>query len=463
MKDIMKRPNCKITLLLSLLFTTFSCTKLDTDFLTEEADKTQVKIETRTSEGSEIPYPLYLYAFDKDGKQVASITYEDSEDNGRDLMLSPGNYRIVALAGIDECTLPSDKQLNSFLTLPQTNCLLKDALMMGSAGVTITDAEATVNLLLSHRTSRIELSLGGIPENVTAVRVRFSSLPSGMDFEGNYSEEKKETIVECSVSETDKSVWFTPPFYVFPNTDDLLTLSIELSDESETLTYGYTLPKKIEAGIPYVLEGSYLNGFTVNGSLAVESWGAVENFQFTFGSTSDSGSDESGSESENEYFTVQELPTACSVWNKHIVVALQNATSSEADLLLLSRDEWTNVSSATGQNPSQAIGLAVQYAEETLSTGWHIPTKEEAKLITASCASETLLANMNTLLGEVAGEQLVSSLSEDEKGNPVRYLCNDAMNTYTVGRTGSQSAAGKTRTYSLRLVKVVHVMLQLSE
>lgn len=459
----MKRPDIKIVFLFLSLFTIFSCTKLDTDFLEEESE-TRVRVETRTSEGEEIPYPLYLYAFDEVGKQVSSVIYEDSEDNGRDLMLASGNYRIIALAGIDECILPSDRQLNSFLTLPEMNCLLENALMMGSAGVTITNTETTVNLLLSHRTSRIKLSLSGIPENMTAVRVRFSSLPNGMDFEGNYSEKKKETIVECTLSETDKSVWAAPIFYVFPNTDDLLTLSIELSDESKTWTYGYTLPKKIEAGIPYVLEGNYLNGFTVNGSLAVESWAEAESFQFTFGSVVDSDNDgESEDETVVDDFTVQKLPTACSVWNNHVVVALQNATSSEADLLLLSRDEWTNISSATGQNPSQAAGLAAQYAEESLSTGWHIPTKEEAKLITASCASEALLANMNTLLSEVDGEQLVSSLSEDEKGNPVRYLCNEAMNTYTIGRTGNQSAAGKTRTYSLRLVKIVHVVLQLNE
>lgn len=459
----MKRPNIKIAYLLLSLFSIFSCTKLDTDFLEEESE-TCVKVETRTSEGEEIPYPLYLFAFDETGKQVSSITYEDSEDNERNLMLSSGTYRIVALAGIDECTLPTDKQLNSFLILPKKNYLLENPLMMGSAGVTITDTEATVNLLLSHRMSRIGLSLGGIPENVTAVRVRLSSLPNGMDFEGNYSEERKETIVECVLSETDKTVWVAPVFYVFPNVNDLLTLSIELSDEFETLTYGYTFPKKIEAGIPYVLEGNYLNGFTVNGNLVVESWGTVENFRFTFGNNSASDSDdESEDEIAVDVFTVQKLPTACSVWNDHVVVALQNATSSEADLLLLSRDEWTNISSATGQNPSQAAGLAVQYAEESLSTGWHIPTKEEAKLITASCASEALLANMNTLLSEVDGELLVSSLSEDEKGNPVRYLCNEAMNTYTVGRTGNQSAAGKSRTYSLRFVKIVHVVLQLNE
>ena len=59
----------------------FSCQQMpeDEDF-TSITEEKNLKIEVRSATGVEISYPLYLYAFNKEGKLTASQTVNDSEE-----------------------------------------------------------------------------------------------------------------------------------------------------------------------------------------------------------------------------------------------------------------------------------------------------------------------------------------------------------------------------------------------
>ena len=130
-----------------------------------------------------------------------------------------------------------------------------------------------------------------------------------------------------------------------------------------------------------------------------------------------------------------------------------------ADVLLLSLKEWQGVSSAnTPDTPTQAQALLAAYTEGEAS-GWRIPTTEESKLIQLNCGGTTRLASANALLTSIGADALTGN-GKDSYKQDARYLCNEALHSYSLkATTGSASAAGSSRSYSLRGVKTVRVVV----
>ena len=95
--------------LLTALFSTGSYVNIidDDDDDETEATSTQLHITTRGSSANDtLSYPITLYAFNAASKLQASATLNSSTDNSV-LALPNGSYRLVALAGTAECTLPT--------------------------------------------------------------------------------------------------------------------------------------------------------------------------------------------------------------------------------------------------------------------------------------------------------------------------------------------------------------------
>lgn len=167
------------------------------------------------------------------------------------------------------------------------------------------------------------------------------------------------------------------------------------------------------------------------------------------------------------------LPAPCTLWQGHVValvetIPIQNEgfTNDEARILLLSRSEWADLPSAlNATNPNAALAIPPTYSEGTLKD-WRIPTAAEAKALKNAYALES----SGPLLGGVASEPLNAFLSSigaptiqatDEKGAPVRYLCEEATRSFSFAPGTTISAAGtKATTYRLRLVKALHIKLQ---
>lgn len=107
-------------------------------------------------------------------------------------------------------------------------------------------------------------------------------------------------------------------------------------------------------------------------------------------------------------------------------------------------------------SPTQAFSLAQSYAEDAL-TGWRIPTEEEGRLLYSAYNDSP---SGSSPLEKLLGSSSASSVAlVDDKGEKLRYLCADAKKTYSFG-VNSILAAGKTvKTYHLRLVKTVKVIV----
>ena len=138
------------------------------------------------------------------------------------------------------------------------------------------------------------------------------------------------------------------------------------------------------------------------------------------------------------------------------MLQLSEEGSNPVEMLLMSRNEWTGMTSAFYESdPYVAQNIAQQYAEDEL-TGWHIPTTDEARSIKDKWGGDALTA-INTTL---SGASLTPLTATDTNGN-VRYLCNEAQSTFSFAPSSSITAAGKTvKTYRLRVVKRIRFKLK---
>ena len=126
------------------------------------------------------------------------------------------------------------------------------------------------------------------------------------------------------------------------------------------------------------------------------------------------------------------MPAPCSVWNGHVVATVDD----DGNALLLSLNEWENVSSADEEadNPMQASVIATGYEEGNIK-GWEIPTEEQAAIFIESRV------------------ELIGALGLKDLENK-QHLCSNALKWYNLYSRRVQETT-KNNKYYLRLVKPV--------
>lgn len=433
--------------LYSLVWLLAACTPV---LLEEEgtADNHTSAMHVYTRSEVAINYPLTLYAFDSDTEKLAaSATQSSAEEGAVTLDLVEGKYLIVALAGTDGCDVPENPTMTDVISLPAAKAL-STPLQMGSAAVYVTE-NTTVNITLYNQVAAIELSLSDIPAEATAVSTNLSLLYDGLSFGGAYSGNATATVALSKEGDT----WKAPLFYTLPGSGSKLILSITITTPSGTQTYGYTHNETLEANVPYSLVGSFSKGFSVNGSVTLAGWDAPKVINFLFGEGIPDIDDPGSGDSDT---TMPAVPQAGTLWNEHIVAAVAETTDEDVELLLLSTTEWSGVTSAYhSETPNKAAEIVAAYVEGSID-GWKIPTRDEAKLMRNVLGDSNLPAT-NELLA-THGMATLSFGEDTENGNKVRYLCDDANNSFSWDGT-SVTKCGSKRTYHLRAVKRIRVKL----
>lgn len=444
----------------------YACTPVIIDEEPVNAPTNKLHISTRSS--TDISYPLTLYAFDGTSENITTRVTIEGQGDIPELELPRGNYHIIALAGSEGCTIPSNPTLEDAISLPDIN-FTTQPIQMGSASISVTE-NADVNITLYNQVAAINLSLADIPTEVTAVSVTLSLLHNKLGFNGTMFGNSSATV---ELTKNDE-LWVAAPFYTLPSSGDRLTLSITTTSPTGKQTYGYTHNKPLVANTPYSLFGSFEAGFIVNGIIELAGWNTPEEIIFTFGNDEvgeedepnnnedeTEGDDNKGNENEDEgenedgSITVTAIPEVGQIWNGHFVAAVVGATENSAELLLLSATEWTNVTSSLhAETPSMASDLVSAYSEGGL-TDWSIPTQDEAIKLIQSIGSSKLTATNATLK---SNSMTIISTGDDASKNPVRYLCDDAGYAFNWEQLSKASRCGTSRNYHLRAVKRIKVI-----
>lgn len=128
-------------------------------------------------------------------------------------------------------------------------------------------------------------------------------------------------------------------------------------------------------------------------------------------------------------------------------------------VVYISLHEWGDMPSAISDAGSMAIDIAGRYTEGDV-TGWHIPTREEARnicriynrTINENMVYDDALQTLNNKIKTVGGQELRAWYKKDS--NPaLRYLCEDAMYSFSLKKGSNITKCGAITKYNLRLIK----------
>lgn len=412
-----------------------------------------VKVSLRSASTAPIEYPVRIYAFDENNICRGAAVITDEAESAVTMKLPKGVYRMTAVS-LPETYPFADSGISpsSVLQMPEGGYALSP-FSTGNADITVSSsASQSVSIRMGYRQAAVNVALLNTPANVTGMDISLSSPYRTMSIEGSYGNAKSVTVP--SVKSGD--VWDTGTFYIMPTqqSQTVLTMHLTLADGSSE-SYSYTYNAALNAGIPYVFTGKYDSGESnadISASIQGGEWGAPVAADFSFGPGADEDAERNGTT-----WYVASLPEAGDVVNGHVVIASSGTSSDEAELLLVSLDEWSNVYSVENEEKAaETTSIVNNYAEDGLRE-WRMPTEAEARMLHDMYCDDTALASINTTIANAGGVKLAKKKSN---GDNLRYLCGEGRSTFTFAINGNINSAGRTVTYSLRLVKSIKAMLK---
>ena len=437
------KPIKKLPLYIFLCCTLFACQQVpeDDNWVSKEESQS-LKVKVRSAENVEISYPLFLYAFDKDGKLAASQNIE-KEENGMMLTLGNGDFQLVAIAGTsDAYLLPDSPTIDDVIIIDGTEGA-ETPLMVGKADIGISrSSEKTAEITMSYVVAELNVKLTNVPTDVETVQLAISPLYSSLSMGGKYGGDTQKVKVECTQDED--GAWTAQSTYIFPGSGKETTFSIYFKKADGTeLTYGYTYQGKPEANHPFNITGSYAEGVIVGGSFEISGWEEAIDVEFTFGANAVPGVDEE--EPEEPEIDLTNVPEIGTIWNDAIVADIGEADETGVDLLLLSLDEWDATT-------SQVSDVIEGYSVNGMSD-WRLPTHEEAAVLRARFSGDSRL-ELNDLIEEY--DSSLYGVDGEE-----RYLCtkNDVYYSFKFAGGTTTTKAGEKRSYYVRLVKTYRVAI----
>lgn len=425
----------------------------------QPSDTTPRMVGITTRSTADISYPMTLYAFYSRSGALAGTTTAFSADDILTLPLRLGSYHLVAMAGTEGLEKVTSPTADQSIGVPEEG-YINSAVQIGRADITVQDKDISADLKMSYQVAQIDIELHDIPTDVTAVNVSLSSLYSDMTFRGNLSGEQTISIPLEKV-EGEDDTWESNTIYTLKGSSTQLTLSISMTNETSTKTYGYTHTNNLEAGTPYTFIGSYIEGFYLTGSVTSAGWNEPQNINFTFGVGADAGKDNGGDDDDDNSnqvvidddlpddtdgnYWVTTIPEAISIWNGHFVGVVTTSNDTEATVLLMSLEEWETTA-------TNAATVWDGYSEGNIGN-WRIPTSEE--MITIASWGKT--ENSNTL--DKANGKLTNEGGGTKLTNGAYYLCDDGAKIVKFSESKASNAGSDT--YRLRLVKSITVKIPL--
>ena len=367
----------------------------------------------------ELEYPITLYAYGQSGMIEKQTTLESAADDASFELLS-GEHTVAAVSG----------------SMDFTKGYTDSPLMIGKQVVEMGKEDQTVALVLKYAVAQVDFTLTDVPENVESVSVTLKPLYGNISPLAEYS---GTATVELNCNKYDDGTWRTDTVYVLPTAGESteITIShINSSDggEKNVKVNTYVYPASLKASTPYHFKGSYQSGINfskLSMTLSTEGWGDAEDVSFNFGP----GAEEGDVMLDGDIY-VTELPTACSVWDGHVVAMIDE----EGNALLFSLKEWGSVSNI------ESLSSEIQSYTEGTIAGWTVPTENQADYLLKSYFNNK--SAFVQALKDANGTK-VTLLKDDY----IYYLCQDGDKMYSFGINKIKDI--DSNLHPLRLVKAV--------
>lgn len=423
----------------------FSPAEDNADAIDSSTATTRLKVTTRAATG-QASYPILVIVYDESGTLKGQQTIQ-SEDDEISLKLNEGAYHITAISGQSNYSEPSSyDQKSALINIPAAG-YAQSPLMMGGADVNLTSSSAKVNVVMTYRVASLALSLASVPSDVTAVGVGISQQYKAIDMSGTFSGSSTANV-KCTKK---GDVWTSEQVYLLPGAGSSTTLTLSLTNAEGQTSYSYELSEPLEAAVPYTIQGTYVESTApyITGVITIEGWQDERSIDFEFGSGSSGGS---GTVTPTNDVTA--IPEPSSIWNGHVVALVENATETEADVLLLGLREMKNIYAPAAEGHETQMQDSVQTYLEGDLMDWTVPTEEQARSLKKQYGGN--FDELNLLIEQQQGDTLHIYTSSSN----ARYLCEEGTKTFNFAANGSITSAGTSTKYRLRLVKKIHVVVK---
>ena len=427
---------CFSILLMTILF---SCQQLPEDEIDSDKSVEEGVWLNIRSQGDKLVAPVSLYVFTHEGGFVLSKKIEEIEDRFL-LQLEKGRYRVIGILGLSKGYKISSVSpcLDDVISMSGEKGA-EIPLMYGSMEIEVGDKASTEELLLSNRVSSLNVSLMGVPDDVSAVQVTLLPLYSSVSLRGEYGGKSQSVKLDCTSS--DKGVWESRRVYVFPGNGEETYFSICLKKEDGTqVAYSYVYKGILEVNKHFNVSGNYAGAVIVGGSFDVTDWEGSVDVDFEFGANVIPGDE------EDVEIGLGNIPEVGAIWNGTIVADVNEAGENGVELLLMTLDEWETTK-------DQVDEVIDGYVVGGISD-WRLPTHTEATLLRSRFGGE----------GRVELNERIAAYDPElcglASGDNERYLClkEGAYYSFKFVNGTTITQAGK-RSYYVRLVKTYRVSL----
>lgn len=437
---------------------------------------TSLRIITRGVADEEVVYPLHIYAFDEGGKLSAQQTVTSQEDEINLTLKQMVTYNVVAISADEEVyNLPANPTATSVITMKKpeldetvptyAQTMVKgysrrSPLQMASAVITPSTSQTTLALQMMYQVCSLSVKLLNLPAECNASYITVSTPNSGIKLDGVGQEGTQRSLIPLTYAD---GIWQSGVVYLFPTSGNT-TFTMTYNDSESEQIASAVYQSSLKAGVPYKIEGSYEDGsIHIKGDVTPSEWSAPVLLSFNFSNndnvyvTENGGSVTPGDDTPitEDDIIVDHIPAALTVWNGHMVVDATDVGNGRASLLLMAVVDYNNQTSALNEkSPSVAPTIARNYSEYDLNSGWRIPTTEEARTIYNRYSNNPdMFANM---MAEAEADNIVV---KDEKGNNIRYLCDEGNSTFSFYSSQVVKAGATISTYHLRPVCTLYVKL----
>ena len=436
LRSIFTTPWALSLILVSLLLN--SCTK-DLVF-TAPTKQGELKISTRSI--SDIPLPYIIYVFSENGKCANQSIVNNYEDE-ISFNLNPGKYTIKAFANANTTSWIFPDQTSATLksvVTPQKDKLLSN-LFTGTAFVELNlNDKKTIELSLSRKLSDLTIDLNNIPTTASAVKVKISPLFTSLSIDGESFDGSNDMTIALEKLEI-PGEWTATNIPIFPSKNSQVNITIFITIGSKTNSYSYTAAAP-QSNKQYYIKGSYTGEKEGETRLGIYfellPWNDPIIVNKNFGKETENGDNTNNNNTDGNTGTVvsPDLPAVGSIWKGSCIMAVNNPTSTQAEILLMRITEWQDLTSKAAET------MASTYSVTGLS-GWRLPTASEVSTLSAT-RQKIGVSSLNSILTEAGGTAISAN---------AYYICSSNDKYMKFRFSGTTADIGSTKQFRLRLVK----------
>lgn len=439
-----------------------------------------LQVRTRTGDETTVSYPVQVYVFQSD--ECRAMQTIGDAGQALNIALTEGTYSVYAVggAGSEDYDLPakSEATTTTALTLKEGKALTD--LMAATATATLTDGGTnTVTLGLQRKTMLVEdVTIRQVPSAATAVSVTIAPLWQSLTVGGTYSGTAGSQTISLT-KQSDGRTWkaggggsagsggddSAGGVFLLPPSSEPASVGVSITLDGATKTYTYSTTDELSAGYRISIDGTYTEAIGVNltGTITGAAWLGQRTISFTFdesgsvavnggggndnggagngnggggsdngggngdagGGNNDNGGGENtggGNNNDNADNLDNTIPAVGDTWNGGYVLAVGEADGEgNVDVTILAPDErvgWYNENAAT-----MATNIASVLSDVGGDSGidWHVPSRDEAKLMYAAREALGLTGTYLTVAGSGEYRVLDPTAASDTNaltGNP---------------------------------------------